>query len=245
MKRTSTDSELPARSAPQMSSIFGQSASQAPKSTSAFPPTSSLFGDLATSKPEQKPVSGSSLSTGAGGQSKPEASSNLFSDLGFTPQPQAMSSGGGGGLFGSAHPATTQSQGTSIFANTTTTPAPSLFSNTATTSAPPLFANHANNPAPFATSSLFSQPQPAQNQAGQPQQQTGQSIDSAPQRTQPAYFNSLLEKSKKRAHDANVGPGFGNLPSLQLGLGDIGRRARELGGTEQQAQRDGAADSRA
>jgi len=245
MKRASTDSELPARSAPQMSSVFGQSASQAPSSTSAFPPTSSLFGDFATSKPEQKPLGGSSLFSGAGGQSKPEASSSLFGGLGSTPQPQKISGGGGGGLFGSAQPVTTQPQGTSIFVNPTTTSAPSLFSNAATTSAPSLFTNNANNPAPFATSSLFSQPQQQQYQAGQPQQQSGQTIDSASQRTQPAYFNSLLEKSKKRAHDANAGPGFGDLPSLQLGLGDIGRRARELGGTEQQAQRDGAADSRA
>lgn len=245
MKRASTDSELPARSAPQMSSVFGQSASQAPGSTSAFPPTSSLFGDLATSKPEQKPLGGSSLFSGAGGQSKPEASSSLFGGLGSTPQPQTNSSGGGGGLFGPAQPSSTQPQGISIFANNTSTSAPSLFSNTATTSAPSLFANNANNAAPFATSSLFSQPQQQQNQAGQPQQKTEQSIDSASQRTQPAYFNSLLEKSKKRAHNVNAGPRFGDLPSLQLGLGDIARRARELGGTEQQAQRDGAADSRA
>jgi len=245
MKRASTDTELPARSAPQMSSIFGQSASQAPSSTSAFPPTSSLFGDLA-SKPEQKPLGGSSLFSGAGGgQSKPEASSSLFGGLGSTPQPQTISGGGGGGLFGSAQPATTQSQGASIFSNPTTTSAPLNFSNTNTTSAPSLFVNNATTSAPFATSSLFSQPQQQQNPAGQPQQQIGQTTDGVSQRTQPAYFNSLLEKSKKRAHDANAGPGFGDLPSLQLGLGDIARRARELGGTEQQAQRDGVADSRA
>jgi nuclear pore complex protein Nup93 len=48
--------------------------------------------------------------------------------------------------------------------------------------------------------------------------------------SQPAYFDSLLEKGKKRAHAADGGPAFGDLPTLQLGLDDIARRARELGG---------------
>lgn len=46
---------------------------------------------------------------------------------------------------------------------------------------------------------------------------------------QPAYFENLLEKGRKRNHDADGGPGFRDLPSLQLGLGDIAKRLKELG----------------
>jgi nuclear pore complex protein Nup93 len=48
--------------------------------------------------------------------------------------------------------------------------------------------------------------------------------------TQPAFFNSLLERGKKRPF--STAPWDGNsadLPKLQLGLDDIRRKARELG----------------
>ena len=245
MKRTqSTDSELPARSAPQMSSLFGQSATQAPGTTSAFPPTSSLFADLAASnKQEQKPA-GSSFFPNAAASSKPEASSSLFGGSKLNSQPQAGSAaGGGGGLFGSA---TSQSQGSSIFANTAQPAGLSGFGSSATTAAvPSLFANAAAPAAPTASTNLFFQTQGQQQQAGQSQQQNGQTVQSGAPNTQPAFFNSLLERGKKRTHDANGGSASGDLPSLQLGLGDIARRARELGGTEPQAQRGGLPDSRA
>lgn len=307
MKRASTDSELPGRSAPPMSSLFGQPASsQAPSSTSAFPPTSSLFGQSATQAsnsnstsafpptsslfnqsasqaPNSKsssafpptsslfgqaaPQAPSSSSTSAlrltsslfGGQSaaqapnstsvfpptsslfadlakanseqksKPEASSNQFSGLKLNSQPETNSTGGGGGFFGVGNP---QTQGSSIFANTANPSAPTALGNTAVTNtAPSLFANPTN------TSS--------QNQAGQSQQQNGQTAASSAHGTKPAFFNSLLERGKKRAHDAHGGSGPGDLPSLQLGLGDIARRARELGRDEDQAQRGGLPDSRA
>ncbi|KAE8148846.1 putative nuclear pore protein [Aspergillus avenaceus] len=48
--------------------------------------------------------------------------------------------------------------------------------------------------------------------------------------TQPAFFNSLLERGKKRPLSAlGQNNNFEELPSLQLGLDDIRRKARELG----------------
>jgi nuclear pore complex protein Nup93 len=74
-----------------------------------------------------------------------------------------------------------------------------------------------------------SQPQPLQASLNQ-QSPLAQSTQSG-QATQPAFFNSLLERGKKRslAPDAQDN-GFGDLPSLQLGLDDIRKKARELGG---------------
>ena len=61
----------------------------------------------------------------------------------------------------------------------------------------------------------------------------------------PGYFNSLLEKNKKRTREAEGGAGLGEIPSLQLGLGDIARRVRELGGSGPQINGRGGTDSKA
>ncbi|KAJ5631698.1 Nucleoporin interacting component Nup93/Nic96 [Penicillium longicatenatum] len=128
-----------------------------------------------------------------------------------------------------------------------TTPKPSLFGSTNTTSA---FGNTTAAPAapaaPAASaqpSSLFgqsqaqSQPQPqppaqssilgqTQQPAKNPQEQSQMSA----QTTKPAFFNSLLERGKKRPLSATAQNGnFEDVPSLQLGLDDIRRKARELG----------------
>lgn len=255
MKRASTDSDISARSGPPMSSLFGQSA-QTPSlfgsnptsnSTSQPAQTSTLFGNLNTSKPDEKSstLGGSTLFSGLGGQSKPEPAPSLFGGLASTSQPQTTSSGGGGGLFGTAQPAGTQTPGSSLLGNPTTTSAPSLFGNVAnsTTAAPSIFGNPATTSAPLGSSLFVSQPPQQQAQATQPQQQNGQPGGGSSQISQPAYFNSLLEKGKKRARFE--GSGSGDMPSLQLGLGDIGRRARELGASPQQSQVDGGRDGRA
>lgn len=87
------------------------------------------------------------------------------------------------------------------------------------------------------TPSLGTQSQ-AQQQSGQPsllgQQPNG---DQRPS-TKPAFFNSLLERGKKRpVSELGHNAGIGELPSLQLGLDDIRRKARELGtgGTKEQS----------
>lgn len=92
---------------------------------------------------------------------------------------------------------------------------------------------------PAQPSSLFggqsqAQQQPGQSSIlGQSQQPAtdGQAQGRAStQATQPAFFNSLLEKGKKRPLSATGQNGnFDEIPSLQLGLDDIRRKARELG----------------
>ena len=62
---------------------------------------------------------------------------------------------------------------------------------------------------------------------------------------QSGYFNSLLEKGKKRARGKDEGPGFGEVPSIQLGLGDIAQRVRALGSSGAQGTEYGTGDSKA
>lgn len=106
----------------------------------------------------------------------------------------------------------------------------------------------AGQPAQAGTSSLFSTNQ----QQSQPQQTPqnpvpplAQSTQSA-QATQPAFFNSLLERGKKRPFaTGSQDNSYGELPSLQLGLDDIRRKARELGGQDTKATRQTGRDQKA
>lgn len=92
-----------------------------------------------------------------------------------------------------------------------------------------------------ATSGHFGQ----QAQAAQSQQGASQGVAQAlngPASTQANYFNSLLERGKKRSHptDSERSGRLGELPSLQLGLDDLARRAREIGAVGDTPQRNGA-----
>ncbi|KAI9811705.1 MAG: hypothetical protein M1832_000702 [Thelocarpon impressellum] len=101
--------------------------------------------------------------------------------------------------------------------------------------------------------------QPAASTLGQTQQQNAASQTQAPQNAQnpaasngpagtshSAYFDSLLEKSRKRQHRAtDEASTLGELPSLQLGLGDISQRVRELAGGSPLGKRGKAVDSKA
>lgn len=237
MKRASTEPDLPARSVAPMSSIFGQS-SDPPKSSFLTVPSS---GTTSTSQPGQTSNIFGNLG-GSATTSQPPQTNNLFGSLGTSKAEGTKTGGDLGSIFANLQP---NNQGASNpFANTASTSAPTLGA-TATTTAPfgaSLFSNTANTSAP-AGSSLFASQQPQQQgQATQPQQNNGGLRTST---SQPAYFNSLLEKGKKRAHDTNGASSFAELPSLQLGLGDIARRARELHGTGQLAGRGGSTDSRA
>ncbi|KAL1955382.1 hypothetical protein VTO42DRAFT_8602 [Malbranchea cinnamomea] len=103
---------------------------------------------------------------------------------------------------------------------------------------------------------LFGQTQQQQQQQPpqQPQHiqgglQTGQPLRTdpvAPPSTQSAFFSTLLERAKKRPQgQAAKGP-TGDVPSLELGLGDIRRAARGLGGGgDQDGSRPLVPDSRA
>ncbi|KAF1947912.1 NIC-domain-containing protein [Clathrospora elynae] len=152
---------------------------------------------------------------------------SLFGNLGGgasntqpgTTQP-AGSGGFGGGLFsglGGAKP--------------TATAGPSPFGGGASTSQPP------PQPAGF---SLFGNPA-AQSTPANPlanAQQTsglGQSSQGAPLSQanagsgRSAHFDNLLERGRKRNAGENGTTNFDELPSLQLGLGDIARKVRNLG----------------
>ncbi|KAK8192564.1 nuclear pore complex subunit [Zalaria obscura] len=204
---------------------------QTPQTTGAS--SGGLFG-ASGSQPAQA-SGGSGLFGGLGGGQQAPATStpSLFGTS--TSQPAATSSGGGlfgastttpapaasGGLFGRIGASNTQSQP----AQSTAAPSGGLFSGIGASTAQPQQQNNPN-----------------QNQ----QSQLGQSQASAApaQGSKPAYFDHLLERSKKRNAENGAGQ-FGEIPSLQLGLGDIARKVRNLGQGGPGAQRDGRADSRA
>lgn len=187
---------------------------------------SSMFGSLGTSS---NPPS----------QSQPTQSAGLFTSLGSTqtrPLPSLQLNLGEPSKSGQ----TTSSGGlASLFSTAASQPQqiPSIFQS----------QNNATTSQPFGSSLLSSQqPQQQQpSQAGQFQGQTSQLSIGPGKVSQPAYFNSLLEKGKKRALAADGGAGLNGLPSLQLGLGDIARRARELGGVGLQTQGSATVDGKA
>lgn len=226
-----------------MSSLFGQSKptsnhfgnfSPATSAQSQAAPTSSLFGS--SSQPQQ--ASGQTTNSfGNLGTSQPTTQYSLFSSLGdnqkpnlfSSSQPQQQTGTAGGRLFGTGSGSTAQPQQTSLFGG--------VQNNTATTQ-------------PLTLSLLAPQSQPQQQNnlsgqaaQGQQQQQFGQQPRVEQATSQPGYFDNLLEKGRKRTHDTDGGPGFRDLPSLQLGLGDIAKKVRELGSVGTQAQRGRAADA--
>jgi nuclear pore complex protein Nup93 len=64
----------------------------------------------------------------------------------------------------------------------------------------------------------------------QPQQQQGAPLSQSTAGTgRSAHFDHLLERGRKRNAGENGLTNFDELPSLQLGLGDIARKVRNLG----------------
>ncbi|KAL8834578.1 MAG: hypothetical protein Q9176_007397 [Flavoplaca citrina] len=203
-----------------MSSLFSQPA-----------PKSSIFGNpgnqstaTSSSQPQQSQTSGIS-SLFANLQTQPSsqpAQDSLFPSLG-TSQP---SQSGQTGLFQNLNSSQPQQQTSSLFGQrqpaTSQPAASSLF-------------------APQATTGALGASQPSQAQTIE----NGQQPPAPPRLSQPAYFDSLLEKGKKRARDADGGTSFNELPGLQLGLSDIARRVREIGGVGSQLPAGRAADSKA
>ncbi|KAL9591304.1 MAG: hypothetical protein Q9179_007859 [Wetmoreana sp. 5 TL-2023] len=198
-------------------------------------PKNNVFGNASSSQAQQShTTSAPSIFANLGNQqqSKP-ATSSLFPNLGSTQAQQSQP----------AH--------STLFSNLASSSQPQQTSSIQTSSlfgAPKPAASQPASTNPFAAqattsaSSIFSSP--PQQQSAQPGQDAQQSA--APARlSQPAYFDSLLEKGKKRAREADGGSGLGQLPELQLGLGDIARRVREIGGIGSQTPADRAADSKA
>ena len=221
-----------------MSALFGQSKpssslftniSSATSAQSQAAPTSSLFRN--SSQPQQS----SGLTTnlfGALPTSLPQSQTSLFSYLGGdqrpngfgSSQPQNQTDNAGGGLFGTGSASIVQPQQAS-----------SLFSG-------------AQNNAATAQSAPQSQSQQQNNDSdqaaqGQHQQQSTPQSRRGQVNSQPAYFDNLLERGRKRPRDADGGPGFRDLPSLQLDLGDIAKKVRELGDVGEQAHQGRVADA--
>lgn len=226
--------------------LFGNTTQQQTANTG-----SGLFG---AAKPQQS-------STGLFGQTQaqqPAASGGLF---GNAQNNQAAKPGGlfgqsttqtppASNLFGAAANATPAAGG-GLFGNTNNNAAAqptSLFgASTNNTSTQPAVTNSlfggigGNKPAaPAASGSLFgasllapstnqtnAQAQPAQTNA----QHGADQPNAATAQSQPAYFAQLLERGKKRHHGEVVGSTLGDLPSLQLGLGDIARKVKTLSST--------------
>lgn len=232
-------------------SVFGNASTSVPNTGGA----SSLFGNLNASSSHTASTSslfGNLGSTGSQPQQQTQAPApfgntaekrkpSLFGSLG-SPPPQPQSSGGGG-LFGRLEtPTSTAPQSANAFGNTAPQATkPSNF----------FVATTANNGAPSGTpgpSSLFGSQPPlqAQNQQdrqagsgwGQNQQLNGEGTTKAPQ---PGYFGNLLEKGRKRHRGADGGWGFQELPSLQLNLYDIAKKAQDLGGLGAQSGKDSSA----
>lgn len=216
-----------------MSNVFGGASTQPPASNPFL-----SFLNQPTSAPQSQPTQTSSLfgssqpatTSNLFGASKPEEKPNPFKRLGDAP-PLSNTSGDNpfgnnpsvGGLGASAQQ---QTNGEGL-------------SNLYPTSKP-------------GGLSLFPSPKPGQQQQfqngqpfGQTQLQKSQQQDGSAKSSQPAYFNNLLEKGKKRARADDEGARFGDLPSLQLGLGDLAKKVRELGGVGSQVQGSNAADSKA
>lgn len=220
-------------------SLFGNLGGNQPASSAPKP----LFGNLPTASSTGGPslFSGLGASTTApAGPSTTTTSSGtgLFAGLGGAVSSAAPTPS----LFSGLGAATSQSQSTQQPASTNPF-AGNRFAGTGntTTSAPAtqpaattLFGNTANaantqqtggiglgHPTLFGASSAQHQQQQQQQQAGGPLSQSNIGTS--------AHFDHLLERSRKRNAGENGFGGFGELPALQLGLGDIARKVRNLG----------------
>ena len=208
--------------------------------------TSSLLGQPATSQPASNLFSG---------LNKPATTSapGLFGSPGLTSQPQQQQSGGGG-LFGSLG-STTQPQtqaGGGLFAGlggAQTQPQ----QQQSTTGG--VFGSGSTTQPQTQAGGLFgglglggqSQAQQQQGTSGalggqqQQQHQNGNSIlgGSALQpQQQNAYFDTILERSRKRALGDTMD---GDFPQLHLGLGDLRERMKRLASTKSDQSVDGKA----
>ncbi|KAB5582685.1 Nup93/Nic96-domain-containing protein [Coniochaeta sp. 2T2.1] len=177
-----------------------------------------LFGTPATSQPStQAQPAGTglfgSLNMGTNtSTTQTQPTSSLFgASLSQQPQQQQQKTG----LFGGLNTGTQQNTTTSNSTGQT-----SLFSTPATNQQ----QQQQQITAPAFGASLFGQSQPTSLGLNQSQAQPQQNQNQAP--TGGAYFDSLLAKSKKQAEGESA---LEELPSLQLGLGDLRQRLRKLG----------------
>ncbi|KAH6717889.1 Nup93/Nic96-domain-containing protein [Leptodontidium sp. MPI-SDFR-AT-0119] len=178
--------------------LFGQKPA-APAATGG-----GLFGSLGTSTATSQPATTGTTSGGLFGQSLGGGLGGL--GLGGSTQPQQPSTTGGG-LFGGLGAATSQPAGGSVFGGLGTS------------------TQQANATNMFGGMNAGSTSQPQQS-SGLGASSTGPLQQSQPAGQNNAYFDAILERSRKRAHAEAISE---DLPQLQLGLGDLRQRIKRLG----------------
>ncbi|KAF2678381.1 NIC-domain-containing protein [Lentithecium fluviatile CBS 122367] len=211
-------------------SLFGNLGSNQPASngasTSGTPAFKPLFGATTTSSSGAAPSLFSGLSGAStnapSGTSQPAASGglggSLFGSLGSakTTAP-ASSSASAFSLGGATSQPQSQSTGFGLFSK----PAGQQAQQSTTTN--PLSNTQQTNP--LGQSTLFgtTSTQQQQEQSGGPLSQSNAGTGRS------AHFDHLLERGRKRNVGENGLSSFDELPTLQLGLGDIARKVRNLG----------------
>lgn len=170
-----------------------------------------LFGSTATSQPATTSSGGGGL-FGATASSAPKPG-GLFGGGGGASQPPAGNLFGGAGAASTAAPA-----GSSLFGGKS---AQGQNNTQGTGAGSSIFgSNDKNDASLFQSGGLLSRQSEQSLSAAAP--------DSNAPQPQPAYFDALLQRGKKRQTEDGAGA-FGELPQLQLGLQDISRKVRNLG----------------
>ena len=152
------------------------------------------------------------------GHNKSQSMSNVFGSFGNSQTQPTTTTTGGGGFLGSST------------ANLQAVPIQPLVGQRTDAS-----TGTAQGPDPLAT-------KPFGETYGLGQSLNKQSSENA---LHSGYFSSLLEKGKKRSRAADENAGFGEIPSLQLGLGDIAQRVKTLAGGRSQSSGTQGVDSKA
>ena len=179
--------------------------SSTPATTAAQTTAASLFSTAATSQPQQAGGLFGGLGASSSQPEQPQQPGGLFSRIGSSTEPQQTATTSG--QFGS-------------------TPGASLLGGSRLQQIAPLGGSL------LGAAQSTAQPAAARGLFGGTPSQPAQANISQSQNTQPApnqsaYFDQMLERGKKR--NGLESGGFGDLPSLQLGLADIARKARNLG----------------
>lgn len=249
------DTSVPSDPAAKRKSIFEPSSTTEARPSNMFGSalnpagTSSAFGQSTTapaSNPSGNVFGGFGLNTstgpnaGANTTTTAPASGNIF---GSKTDNSGLGGFGKSSLFNTSQSAATSTTAPSLF-NTAT---PTTTTNAASTSKPfSLFGGPtaASTSAP-ANTSIFGSTVGQGNTAQPINQPSGSTTQ--PRNREPAYFNGLLERQKKKVK-LNTGSQSGQLgllPSMNLDLGDLARRAQELSQKNQKTAQQSAKESRA
>ncbi|KAG6160802.1 nuclear pore complex subunit [Claviceps purpurea] len=199
-------------------SVFGGQAAQQNSSPTTGRGMFSMFGlpkpatESAFGGGQQQSTTGASSLFGQPNQGTGTSAASVFGS-----QPQAQQGTSAASVFGSQP----QAQPASAFGGTSTFFRPSIMSSANNTTQQPQ-----QNSGMLGSSLWGASVQPAQAQNTQPQQPAG------------AYFDSLFAKTQKDGADKT---NLEDLPSLELGLGDLRHRLRKLQSKQNERPLDGKA----